>query len=388
MASLYPQSGYGAQYQNNLFNKGVATSAKTGGIVKPYAGPPKPTGSVLGSQPATNFTGGNTGGYSSGTQSLFQNAASVMEQGPQGNGPDTSGIDSAFAPALQAYSQFAGSLQSQLNGQAPLQGEDQLRADAEGAKGLYQSGLADQKQQFAQQRSTETGRTEMAVNDARRQGAEMIQGIQSKFGGSTGTGAFIGELTGRQVLQNISQNKSALQETLMHIGDAEASAERHVNDQIAQLDQQLQAGIQGLRNDLMSQIQQINMKRGELESQKGMSKVEALNQFKTQKAEVEARNAAFKQQLFSQLQNVKSQAQQLKGQSVEQFSTQLKQLQAMGFNVSSFGMNDQGRVDNLAFTPAQQDLKEVSPGASLFDPNTKQSVFTAPDNSIVNPFAQ
>lgn len=288
------------------------------------------------------------------TAQPMSNGSFVMNNAPleqAGDGPDLNSVNSSFAPAIKALSDYQGSLQSQLSGQSPLQGESQLRAEADNTRALYQSGLQDKKNAYAQQRTSATNATESVVGEARRQGNELLQGLQSKFGGSTGTGAFVGELTGRTVLQNISQNRAALQQTLGSIADAESSAEKKVGRQIESLNSQVMSSVQSLRDRLMSGIQEINMKRGELESQKAMKKIDLLNQFKAEKAQVEARNTAFQQQLYGQLQSTKQRAQELKGMAASQFEIALKNLDARGLQVSGGNVTDQGRFTNLQFAP-------------------------------------
>lgn len=331
--------------------------------------------------------GGVLGASASITQSSSRPAQSSTFNAPQPyesdpDGPDLDSVNSTFAPAINALNQFQSSLQAQLSGQAPLMGEDQLRSEADATRSTLQSGLTEKKQAYAGQRTREEGRTQSVVAEARRQGSELIQGLQSKFGGSTGTGAFVGELAGRQVLQNVAQNRAALQDTLMQINDAEVSMEREVARQMEGLDMRLQASVQELRNNLMQQIQEVNIKRGELESNKARAKVDLLNQFRQQKAEVEARNAQFRQQLYMEFQSRKQQAQELKGMTVQQFEALLQNPSFSQFN-PEFGINDQGRVSGLRFTPREEQKKEnqlmtIPGGSTLFDPTQGRAVYTAP----------
>ena len=94
------------------------------------------------------------------------------------------------------------------------------------------------------------------------------------------------------------------------------------------LDVNLQSAVQGLRDNLMNQIQEINMQRGQLESQKATAKLDLLTQFKQAKAETEARNAAFRQQLFLTAQQGKQQAQALRDSATNDYATVIKSFES------------------------------------------------------------
>lgn len=324
----------------------------------------------------------------SSPSNLVSGGSIPLQKSP--NSPDLNQVNSSFAPAMSALNEYQNSLQSQLNGSSPLAGESQLRSSAADTQALYQSGLADKQQQYGQERTQAQSDTDAAVAEARRQGNEMIQGIQSKFGGTTGTGAFVGELTGRGVLQNIAQNRAAFEQTVTHINDALSSAEKEVGRQIESLNNQLTSAVQGLRDNLMSQIQQINLQKGQLESQKAAKKLDLMQQFSADKAQVEAQNTAFQQQLYSQLQQHQQAAAQLKGQTAEQFTTTLQALNKQGFQVTGGTVGNTGLYNNIQFAPTgntgtSQDFINQRTGGT--DNNTPSLQTVNWDDPSVDPFA-
>lgn len=256
-------------------------------------------------------------------------------------------INESFAPALQALTQFQTELQGLLPGQ--------IAAEEQRGAGLKQEALGEQQArlgEYAGQRTQAVQDTESAVAEARRQAAELQQGNQARFGGSSGTGAFVGELLGREALKNISQNRIGLQNTLAQIGQAETNLKNKVQSIVSNIDQTTRDAVTQLQSNLMERIADINMSKAGLEAQKTQSKIDLVNQFRNDRKAIEARNAQLKQQLFLQYEQAQGTFDKFKNEEQDSFSTTIQKLEAAGL-IPSADPNTQYTVEDLrAPTPA------------------------------------
>ena len=268
--------------------------------------------------------------------------------------------DAIIAPALNAYDTFAGQLgnwgvtQEGVLGQETDVQKQQLADEEARRTGIYN-----------QNRSRETSRTRSAIDEARRNAAEMQQGLQARYGGTTGTGAFVGELMGRDALRNISENRTALQYTLGQIGDAEESLKREVTTQKQNLDMQLSKAKQDLRQWLMSEVNKINMAKGELESGKAEMKLNAMNDYRTYVAEVNARNAAFKQDLFTRYEESNGRLKTLKDSTVGNWEALMQQFT----NQYSGATGPQTNASNLRYTNTSNEEDTLWDNTMLANPS-------------------
>lgn len=307
-------------------------------------GPPVPSGT-----PAS-------GGGGTSTQSL--NVGSGVFQ-PAPTRVSDEQIDATFSPALEAL----GGLESALTGALPGQ-ISALEGQAEATRRGLLSEQERRLGEFGAQRGREERRTESAINAARRQFAELQQGLQSRFGGTTGTGAFAAELAGRQTLQNIGSNRAALTDTLGQIGRAENALRTDIGNRIFELDQNLAASKQRLQDNLREQIARINLQRGELESSKAESKLNALREFQQLSSQIDAQNARLKLQLQQDFQAQQNQLASLAQREQQQFAANQQLLDFANF-ITAGGQGQQPGVagtttaSNLRSVPGQQGVPSL-----------------------------
>jgi len=135
-----------------------------------------PGGSVLGAQTTAQPTGG---GVPAQPTDIGQPPMETPKPQPEIN------YDDIYNPAFQA-------LEGQVGAQQSLYGSQVSGAETDASQ--QQSDLLAQQEEtmgeLGQRRTEEQSRTESIVDKARRQAAEILQGIQARYGGSTGTGKF------------------------------------------------------------------------------------------------------------------------------------------------------------------------------------------------------
>ena len=263
-------------------------------------------------------------------------------EAPFEQAPSQPSIDynSIFAPAFEALSKQEGALQSGY--QADLVG-------AETGATSRKAELAGEQErrlgEYGQQRTTETGRTEGVINEAKRMAAELLQGNQARFGGSTGTGRFASEILGSQATRNISQNRAALQETLGQIGQAETNLKDEVLRINTEIDQNLQAEKAQLKAQLDQNLASIAGEKGRLESEKGKMRVDTINQYQQTLAGIDARNTQFRQTLYQQAQAAQTEIEKLKSRATQGISP----AELQNFEAISVPLGDTG--ESVYYTP-------------------------------------
>ena len=201
--------------------------------------------------------------------------------------------DEIYKPAFDAMDQAAQSTQSSYSA-----GLNEATTGTEQRKAELAAEEANRMQNFGNQRSTETKRTEGAVAEARRMASQLLQGLQSQYGGSTGTGAFRGEQLGAAASSNIAGNREALQTAMTGIAQSETALKNKVMELQKKEDDQLEQTKLNLRASLDSELNKIAQTKGQLSVDKGRQRYEALNQYQQAVRDVEARNTAFRQGLY------------------------------------------------------------------------------------------
>lgn len=245
-------------------------------------------------------------------------------------------INSTYEPAINALNDFANSLKAALPGQI-------ANAQQEGGLMVSQTQAEQQRrqQEFAGQRQTEQGRTKSAIAEARRQGSELLQGLQARFGSSTGTGAFIGELSGREVLKNIAGNRQALQQTLGQIQLAENDMNTKVQNLVTQINLETNKAVQSLKDNLIERLAQLAIAKGDIESQKGEMKIDLLNQFRQERMAVEQRNTELMNKLAEARANAQNSINSFKDSALERFVAYLEAADISGYR-PTLGTYEQG----------------------------------------------
>lgn len=293
-------------------NNGVVTSVPQTNNYSYQTSSPAFTGPAYQGPMTTKTNTGNNG--QAPVQQINNNAP--MEPTPEGTEINW---DEIYAPAFDALNQAEQAQQSSYQ-----QGMGEAQSGYEGRSADLQSEQAARMANFGQQRAGETKRTEGAVAEARRMASQLLQGLQSQYGGSTGTGAFRGEQIGAAATQNIAGNREALQTALTGIANSENALKDKVLGLQNEEDRNLQQSKLGLKAELDKALTSISQSRGQLSVDKGARRQEALSQYRQQVMDVEARNTQFKQTLYTQAQ---AQAQKLAGfkqSAQDKYSANLK----------------------------------------------------------------
>lgn len=260
-----------------------------------------------------------------GSQGTGGQVSSGQDGGNQGapmeNAPGEPQIDfnAIFAPAFEALSQQEGA----TRGAYDVMGREVEQGTQQRIEGL-QGEQASRLQNFGEQRSESTAQTEGVIDQARRQAAELLQGIQSRYGGTTGTGRFSSEILGSQATQNIAQNQAALQNTLGKISQAENNLKTEVLRLVNQEQQNLETNKLKIRANLDQALADISKERGRLEGEKAQMRIDTLMQYQNVLSGVEQRNTQFKQQLYLQAQEAQQQIAQLKAKAQANYQKELQ----------------------------------------------------------------
>jgi len=271
-----------------------------------------------------SFVGEGGGSGTGGGGGLFGN----FDFGDTSQGfvepPDLSGFDNVGG-ALKDYAKL---LQSQLPGTL-----ETLDAEA----GLTRTGIQNERTRREDlldlNRSREQERTRSAISEARRNAAELLTGLQARFGATTGTGGFAGELLGRETMSNIAQNRASEADALRQIRTAEIDLERQTSQMINELDTKLQIAKQDARRQLDLNLAEINNNRESLEFDKQKAKVDTLKEYAQINAQIDANNTAFKQDLFLRFEDQKAKLNTLKSTADPNI---MAVLQAIGLDPASF----------------------------------------------------
>jgi len=305
--------------------------------------PPAPTGDT---------SGGGGGGGDTRLEMLrkmgYLNPSQLEEMRLLEGAPQEPQIDydAMFAPAFEALNQQDIASQSAFETGV---------SEAEGSSATQKAGLqseqASRLARFGEQRGEAQQQTEGAVSAARRQAAELMQGIQARYGGTTGTGRFVSEQLGSQATRNIAGFQQSLQNTMAKIGQAENELRTKVTDLTAQADQWLQTQKLNLRSELDRAIAAVGAERGRLETEKGRERIETLQQYQQTLADVNARNTQFMQQLYQGATAAANELDQLRAKAQEKYSVDTKSyIDVGGINdLVESGVIQSGQAGNIPF---------------------------------------
>lgn len=265
--------------------KALSSGGLTVNQVGSYA--PPSSGQIHGVSNKAPTGGGGGGPAPSGGGG--QDYSGVLEQAPGMPDFDYSGYDQANA----ALDQSIGAANEGFNANVA-----EIDQSAASQKGTVQSTLEQQNKGYATQEQREQSRTEDAVNEQRRQYAEMSQGMQARYGGATGTGQFANELLGREVTRAVGQNRQKLSETINEINEGRINALKESQKILLEIDKRSETVKQQARAALNSTLAEIANAKGMLAVDRNNRRNEALQNYQSILSTVNARNAAFKQQQF------------------------------------------------------------------------------------------
>lgn len=271
VSTVYPQStgGYTSSTGESLY---VTPSGA------PVASAQTPTYN------APSFPGGSSGGGIP--------LGALMEPTPEQpdvyNNPYQQEVDQAISSLRELESRYQGELPSTL---ANIQSGAESAAQGIEAERATRIGEYEQQQGYA----TEAGRQEEARQ--RRMVSELSQGIQSRFGGTSGIGAFASELMGRQGMENIASIRNEVMNTIGKISTAKSAIDDKAMSLRANIFAQAEQLKDQARRQLNDYILDIRSRTGQLQASKGEAAMQALNQYRDTIQQISARNAQLMQDI-------------------------------------------------------------------------------------------
>lgn len=277
----------------------AASAGKVYGPVNPNAGLSQPTG--------TGTQSSSGGGVSSAP------AQQNNQQAPQIPQPSAPNIDfnALIQPALDALDQAI----------APLQNAN--AADIQGINDSAAQQRTDTNQNIAGQTSTinqaqqqQTTNENSATDQARRQYAEVQQGLQARYGGTTGTGEFATEYAGGNAIRSIADIHTAARQAQQGLTDKLLQVQEVGRTALQNIDTNAQDLITKAKSNLDVQLSDIRQQKGNLLANKAQLAATAMQKYQDAVDQVNQQNAQFKQQLYVQ-QQAAQQALQSKLQSAQ-----------------------------------------------------------------------
>lgn len=204
------------------------------------------------------------------------------------------------------YGSFFDSYLSDLNSReaARKQSYENDLTLIESQKGLQQkqiqSDLETTKADLASQEKKAAALSEENVNQQRRAYSEMAQGLQSAYGGTTGTGAFATELMGREVLGNIGKIRQNFSSAVEDLGLTRAKAISEANQRIDQSNYLAAQLTSQARTQLNADLEQIANARYMSQRDRMDRKMQAYQNYQNLVGDINARNSSFRQSIYRQ----------------------------------------------------------------------------------------
>lgn len=244
--------------------------------------------------------------------------------GEQAPAAPTIDYDALIAPALQALEEsiagFTTANQDIISG---------IQSGAETQKASAQQSFGEQQQTLERAKTTQQQQAEAAIgeqeklrasaaDEARRQAAELQQGIQARYGGTMGTSRFISEILGSQATRNISGINTTAAKQISDFRQNLATAIQTIDDKMQQvqeigriaeqdIDANTQQQVAQARQQLEENLASIRSQQSNIQMNKVQMAQQAMQAYQQTVADVNARNTAFKQQLYMQQQQAQQQ---------------------------------------------------------------------------------
>ena len=281
----------------------------------PARQPTGPSGAPISTSPSTGGNqaawqaAGHQGDAPVGYNGESNNSGVPLQQTPEQPQID---FDALIAPALQGLDAAIGPLQQQATDT-----ETSINENKSTNLASNQANITGQQNILNEAKSSQGTLAENAANEARRQYAEIQQGLQSRYGGTTGTGAFAAELSGRQTLQNIGKIREGLSAAMLQIDNKLQQVQEVGRIATQDIEDKAAAQIRDAKNNLDLQLADIRRQKGEIQANKASMAANAIQMYQNTVNNVNAQNASFKQNLYlsqqAAEQNLKMAQQQAQG---------------------------------------------------------------------------
>lgn len=259
------------------------------------------------SRPGVNvpYIGTGTGGsggqvlgastYSGGAAPSNQQAGPAPEI-PQPGAPSID-FDALIAPALAGLDAAIAPLQQ--SNAADIAG---INTNAQQARDTTNQSITAQTNTIGQAQNTQKQYETSASDAARRQYSEIQQGLQSRYGGTTGTGAFAAEQAGTQTLRSMADIKTNAANAQAQLSDKLQQVQEVGRTALAHIESDLQDQIAKAKSNLEMSLADIRNQKGQLMARKAELAANAVQLYQQTVNQVNTANAQFKQQLYSQQQ--------------------------------------------------------------------------------------
>lgn len=264
-----------AQYPNYDPNKLIDTKTGqpvgTGSVTKVA----RPTGNGVGTSPS----------------------APPAAPAPSGGQPSGGMFDDLINPILQGLEGQVGVSQSNYNANVAS-----AQADALAKTNTVNSNTQENVNSLNKQQTQAEGSTQNAIADAQRGFSEMAQGLQARYGGTTGTGGFAETILGGQTQRNIAGYRQQLSQNIQNIQDTMGHVKLVAQQALAEIEANKTAQLNNIKFQLDNQINAIRMKQGEIQSNKAKMTVDAINIYRQAQDAINMQDWKFKQDLYAQQQ--------------------------------------------------------------------------------------
>lgn len=246
------------------------------------------------STPARNVsTGGDTGGVANSPTT--QLPGNLLQTPPSNDG----GIDydALIRPALDLLDQAVSPAQESYNRNVADIGSAQLLQEKQ-AQNIISSG----EQEAGTATKSQKALTESAVDEARRQYSEISQGLQARYGGTTGTGKFANEIVGSSAMQGIGKMRVNLANAIRSIDDKRMEIRTLGEMQVLEAQQRAQELKTEAKDKFDAVMAQIRNAKAELIGNKVQYAQNAINFYNQQVASINQSNTEFLQKVYLQQQ--------------------------------------------------------------------------------------
>ena len=325
MASLIGPGSLDSLMTNSLGGYGTPYQQQPN-LTKSLFPQPSTNPAVLGSQNPTGTT--TTSGGSPTPTNTNTNNNQLFETAPSQPSFDEGPFNDVINALSQEYEAEHAGFDATI---ADLTNQQTQTTDRLG------NALTTMKDQTAQQSGELKSTTEADINSQRRGLSEVNQGIQAKYGGTTGTGKFASELVARTAFENIGKYKTTLSNNITKLNLALSSYTRDINQQILSVEQDTQVLKQKARAELDRTLSEINLNKANVGVAKSQQKTALLSDYRNLVSQIDARNTQYRRDLITQANTAATKAQtyenQLTKDTLNRMATNIKYLTPTGLNL-------------------------------------------------------
>lgn len=216
----------------------------------------------------------------------------LNELGVGGGGSEQQQISDLYEPYRQELERIAGGVQER--GMKALQDVEANYGEGTQQLGSEQADL--EKALALQERQLNQG-AQSGYSDALRAYNALKQQGMTRYGGGSSTGGAIGELIGQQFMRTTGQARQQTENAKQQLGLELGKVKTYIGGKKTELDTWKREATRQINDNLSSKLDEINLKRGELESNKMVAKQDALRQAIADTKAIQAKDNEFKQGL-------------------------------------------------------------------------------------------